>query len=273
MTTQWLSRQGFLGSASDITLDRARVGVIGLGGGGSHIIQQLAHAGVGNFELFDPDHIEETNLNRVVGATFADVESATAKTVVAEHVIRAVNPRARVVAHANDWRARVEYVRTCDVVFGCVDSFIARSEIEVTCRRYLIPYIDIGMDVFPIDKQFSIAGQVIVSMPGQLCMRCMGFLREDLLAREAERYGAAGGRPQVVWPNGFLASTAVGLFIELLTPWHAASPKSVFLEYDGNVHTLIPANVLAYMGDKVCPHFTDPSNLGDPFFTTAGQQR
>jgi len=53
-----------------------------LGGGGSHIVQQLAHLGVGNFVLVDPDHVEETNLNRLVGATNKDAAKATPKTTV-----------------------------------------------------------------------------------------------------------------------------------------------------------------------------------------------
>jgi hypothetical protein len=47
---------------------------------------------------------------------------------------------------------------------------------------------------------------------------------------EAEKYGAAGSRPQVVWPNGVLASTAVGLAVQLLTPWHPKPPAFTFLE-------------------------------------------
>jgi hypothetical protein len=39
------------------------------------------------------------------------------------------------------------------------------------------------------------------------------------LAAEAARHGDAGGRPQVVWPNGALASTAVGLAVDLVTGW------------------------------------------------------
>jgi len=73
----WLLRQSFLGANSDKVFSQCRVGVIGLGGGGSHIAQQLAHLGVSNFVLVDPDHVEETNLNRLVGATKKDVARAT----------------------------------------------------------------------------------------------------------------------------------------------------------------------------------------------------
>lgn len=52
------------------------------------------------------------------------------------------------------------------------------------------------------------SGQVIASIPGLPCMKCYGFLNESVFAEEAMRYGAAGVRPQVIWPNAVLASTA-----------------------------------------------------------------
>jgi hypothetical protein len=263
------SRQSFLGPDSETIHHAATVAVIGLGGGGSHVAQQLAHVGVGNFEVFDPDRFEETNLNRLVGATFADINRKTPKTEIAQRVIKAINPQARVRKHACDWRDAAEYLRGCDAVFGCVDSFTSRSEIEVMCRRYLIPYIDIGMDVFKTDGGYCISGQVVLSMPGEMCMRCIGFLRDDLFAQEAAKYGDAGPRPQVIWPNGVLASTAVGLFIELITPWHTPHPGRVFLEYDGNAHAVSPSSALEYARQRPCPHFSE-RDLGDPFFG-AGQ--
>jgi hypothetical protein len=39
----------------------------------------------------------------------------------------------------------------------------------------------------------------------------MGFLNNDVLSKEAEKYGAAGNNPQVVWSNGILCSAAVAL--------------------------------------------------------------
>ena len=67
------SRQSFLGAQSERKLAETRVAIVGLGGGGSHIAQQLAHVGVGHFRLIDPDCMEASNLNRLVGATQSDV--------------------------------------------------------------------------------------------------------------------------------------------------------------------------------------------------------
>lgn len=90
-------------------------------------------------------------------------------------------------------------------------------------------YIDIGMDVHG-DERPVIGGQIILSSPCGPCMTCMGFLTAEKLAAEAARYGSAGGRPQVVWPNGALASTAVGLAVDLVTGWpHVQLDASDFM--------------------------------------------
>ena len=64
-----LLRQSFLRADSEIVLSRSGAALVGLGGGGSQVAQQLAHIGLGNFLLIDPDIVEDTNLTRLAGAT------------------------------------------------------------------------------------------------------------------------------------------------------------------------------------------------------------
>ncbi len=270
-------RQSFLGSQSDKILGGCAVAIIGLGGGGSHIAQQSAHLGVGNFLLIDPDRVEESNLNRLIGATAEDAVQEVRKTSVAARLITGINPLARVERVDGKWQDVHQLLRGCDIIFGCLDTYKDRYELEITARRYLVPYIDIGMDVHEVGDGFSVSGQVILSMPGCLCMRCLGFLRDDLLAREAENYGAAGGRPQVVWANGALASAAVAVFTQLFTPWHGAHADCIYadciyLEYDGNNQNVTTCNRLLHMKGKQCPHFLQFSDLGDPFWIPEQQK-
>jgi molybdopterin/thiamine biosynthesis adenylyltransferase len=68
------NRQSFLGESLDDVLENCLIGIVGLGGGGSQIVQQLAHIGFKHYVLYDYDEIEDTNLNRLVGATKLDVE-------------------------------------------------------------------------------------------------------------------------------------------------------------------------------------------------------
>lgn len=259
-------RQSFLGEHSEEIFLARCAGIVGLGGGGSHVVQQLAHIGIGAFVPADPDIVEETNLNRLVGAMATDVENATPKVDVATRLIRAVNPAANVIPIPLRWQEKPDSFRDCDVIFGCLDSYVERDELERMARRFLIPYIDIGMDVHKRGTRYLISGQVAVSMPGGPCLWCMGLLTDDLLTREAERYGEAGDRPQVIWPNGILASTAVGLFIQLVTSWHDER-LPILMEYDGNIHSVLSSNKVAYLSHKECHHYYN-NDVGDPFFKT-----
>lgn len=84
---------------------------------------------------------------------------------------------------------------------------------------------------------------MILSSPGRPCVWFMGYLDADKLRQDAERYRAAGGKPQVVWPNGVLASLAVGLVVQLLTPWRSARVIArAYLEFDGDNNTVLPSN-------------------------------
>ncbi|KAB7725510.1 hypothetical protein F5984_26065 [Rudanella paleaurantiibacter] len=259
-------RQSFLGESSQFLFENIRVGIIGYGGGGSHIGQQLAHLGVKNIVVFDDDKVEDTNLNRLVGAQFCDVKNAVLKTTVAERVIKMVLPTANVVRVNSRWQDNPDLLQACDVVFGNVDSYAERQQAEAECRRYLIPYIDIGMDVYQIDDDpHAIAGQVILSLPGSPCMSCFGFLSEKKLALEAAKYGKVGGRPQVIWPNGVLASTAVGLFVNLITNWTQDNKTPDYLSYNGNTGMIQQHVRIQYLTNEDCSHFP-LDQVGAPVF-------
>ena len=263
-------RQSFLGADSDQRLRHFRVALVGLGGGGSHVGQQLAHVGVGTFVTADGDIVEDKNLNRLIGATAQDVLDERPKGEIARRLIAGIDPDATIVHIPGNWQSDAEKLRDCHVVFGCIDGFAARAELEAYCRSFLIPLIDIGMDVHAHAGRFHISGQVILSMPGSHCMRCMGFITDERLAEEALLYGAAGGRAQVVWPNGVLASTAVGIAIGLVTPWSDTRP-SAYLEYDGDHHLMRPSNIMKIIANRTCSHY-DPDAVGDPFFARSRQR-
>jgi hypothetical protein len=258
------SRQSFLGPDAEDIIRRAVVGVVGLGGGGSHVVQHLGHLGFRNYVLYDPDAVEESNLNRLVGATEQDAKLGAPKVEVAERVIKGLQASATVTARRVRWQEEPGPLRGCDLIFGCLDGFTERRELETCARRYLIPLIDIGMDVNHVgDEPPRMAGQVILSMPEHPCMTCIGFLNQTTLAREAARYGAAGPRPQVVWPNGVLASTAVGIAVDLLTDWTRSLRGLAYLSYDGNRGTVLPHVRCGFAKDARCTHFSG-GDVGDP---------
>jgi len=293
-----LDRQSFLGPESDAILEGATVGLVGLGGGGSHVVQQAAHMGIGGYVNVDPQDIDVTNTNRLVGGTLADacgrpgkygtfrsfrrfvryltrlvggtldyVDCEPSKVGIGARVVRGLNPQARIVSARGKWQSATERLKSADVIVGALDSFGERDELERFARRYLIPYIDIGMDVHPLpgQKGFLVSGQVVLSTPGGPCLRCCGLITAQRLREEARRYGAAGRRPQVVWSNGVLASAATGLLAQLLTPWYPDPPSFVYLEYDGNRGTLSRSQRMKTLESESCRHHPS-GETGDPRF-------
>lgn len=261
MSSGRFSRQSFLGPRAQERIEAVTVGVLGLGGGGSHVVQQLAHIGFRNYVLYDHDVVEESNLNRLVGGTVADAASGSSKLAVAERTILGLRPDANVVGVAKRWQDEAEPLRRCQIVVGCVDTYLARHELEVASRRHLFDYIDIGMDVHG-EMSPVIGGQILLSTPGGPCMRCLGFLTDERLAQEAAKYGNVGGNPQVVWPNGVLASTAVGLLVELVTDWTGRGRAFEHLVYSGNAGTMTRDLSLKGRVFGPCPHYLD-ADVGD----------
>lgn len=257
-----VNRQSFLDPLLPHALKYARVAVIGLSGGGSHIVQQLAHIGFRQFLLFDPDVIDETNLNRLVGATHADVQSKLPKTEIARRVIRAVRPDASVQTLQTRWQENAEHLKCADLIFACVDSFLARRDIEVLARRYRIPLIDIGMDVRRQAGGHRMSGQAVLCMPDGPCLFCKQVLAERHLDEEGAAYGSAGPRPQVVWANGMLASAAIGIAVDLVTGWSGGNGVCASASFDGNKGLLLEDNRIEYFPAH-CNHHS-PDDLGDP---------
>lgn len=266
------SRQSFLGEESEKLLAEARVAIVGLGGGGSHIAQQLAHVGVGHFSLIDPQDIEASNLNRLVGATENDVIGSTPKVEIAKRVIHSVRPWADVRVAKSEWQPAADLLKDAHVVFGCIDGYRQRMYLERAARRFCLPYIDIGMDVTRLaDRHYAVAGQMISTRPGGPCMRCLGFLTQQRLDREENDYSDAGINPQVVWTNGTLASLAVGAFVRLLTPWFDDPNDFDWLELDGNNQLVSRSRQPEYSIKGPCGHFT-ADDLGDPFLDLSARR-
>jgi tRNA A37 threonylcarbamoyladenosine dehydratase len=80
-----VEREG--GRALRQILGVARGSIVRLGGG-SHIAQELVHVGVGHFRLIDPQEIDDSDLNRLVGGIKQDVAAKIPNVDVAKRLIR-----------------------------------------------------------------------------------------------------------------------------------------------------------------------------------------
>src|SRR3546814_10262523 len=96
-----------------------------------------------------------------------------------------IKPRANVVMRQSTWQEAIEPLKRCDIIIGGLDSVRGKDELERFCRSLLIPYIDMGMDVHSVGDHYLVSGQVILSSPGEPCLRCFGLVTDEAL--EADR--------------------------------------------------------------------------------------
>ncbi len=210
-------------------IGRCRVAVVGLGGLGSHLVQQLAYLGVRRFALLDGDVVETTNLNRLIGAGPDDVGRGKAEVV--EQELRRIAPEVEVQADPAhfDPTEPSAGLDDVDVLFGCVDEDPARAALVGFTSRNRIPYLDLASDVTP-EGEFG--GRIVFSLDGERCLSCLGELDRHALARaqmsdsqrEADdriygidRSALESSGPSVVSVNGVVASLAVVEFMVWVT--------------------------------------------------------
>ncbi|QGN54076.1 ThiF family adenylyltransferase [Novosphingobium sp. Gsoil 351] len=213
------------GVAGQTMLKASKVAVVGLGGVGSLVSEYLARLGVGELILIDPDHIEETNLSRVVGATQRDVRDGLTKTQIAARHAREAAPGISLTEIDGDVARRsvAMQLRSCDYIFLAADSMRARLIVNALAHQYLIPVVQLGAKIRSaangcLDESMSVVRQV---RPGEGCLWCNGFIDTGQLAVEAktdqerkdQAYGTNEANPSVITLNAVAAAHAVNDFL------------------------------------------------------------
>lgn len=215
-------------------IEATQIAIVGLGGLGSHILQQLAYLGGRDFLLIDDDRVSESNLNRLIGAVPEDVRAGRLKVQVGGDLVEDIAPEANVETIDDIFISEegFELLRTVDVVFGAVDNETSRLVLNEFCQAYDIRYVDTATDVDLRGAGAGYGGRVMVSAGGGGCLSCFGLLdqealdveqaterelrhREEIYGVEAEALNARG--PSVVSVNGVVASLAVTEFMNLVT--------------------------------------------------------
>jgi hypothetical protein len=227
-------------------LGHARVAVVGLGGGGSHVVQQLAHLGVGELILVDADRAALTDRHRLVGLTRLDVWLRRWKTRVIRRAVRRIGmgTRCEIITERVPGPAAVAALKHADIIVGCVDNLHARADLQELAWRFLIPYVDVGVNIRAIDQpepegpRVTIGGNVLTVIPGGFCMWCCGFLSKEKLAAELRGpdrsyFENRGGEAQVVSLNGLVASQAVTEVLQLFSGFAGSGLGARTVELDG----------------------------------------
>lgn len=188
-------------------LGNLRIGIIGLGGGGSLLNEWLARLGVGHIVAVDFDRVDLTNLPRVVGATEQDALSiltrsknpllkrlgerlAQRKVFVARRVAKHANPKIRYEAIVGDIvdESIARKLIDVDFLFLATDSIQSRLVFNALVHQYLIPGAQIGIkplvDKSHVVEQIQVASRIVMPYPGGGCLSCNRLIPPNRLALE-----------------------------------------------------------------------------------------
>jgi molybdopterin/thiamine biosynthesis adenylyltransferase len=162
------------GSAIQHSLANLTVSIVGTGGTGSAIAEQLVRLGVRHLLLMDVDDLSLTNVTRVYGSGPGDVGRAKVD-VLRDHLVRiAPDLDCTTVKAMATLRSSAKRLTHSDVIFGCTDDNAGRLVLSRLATYYLVPVIDVGVLLSSrADGTLSgIDGRVTVLSPGAACLVC-----------------------------------------------------------------------------------------------------
>lgn len=153
-------------------VSQARVLVAGAGALGNEVIKNLALFGVRTIFVVDFDRIEISNLTRSVLFRESDAFGHRHKAEVAAERAMEINPQIKVIPIVGNLFSEVglSLYRSVDVIIGCLDSRLARYQLNRMAMRAGKTWIDGSIE--------NLTGVVKVYTPGVCCYEC-GLSREE----------------------------------------------------------------------------------------------
>jgi molybdopterin/thiamine biosynthesis adenylyltransferase len=253
-------------------LARLKLAVVGLGGTGSPLLQNLVYLGARDFLIIDPDASDETSMNRLVTATAADIH--TPKVILGRRLVKSVAPEARMEVIQGQLRSAraLDALTGVDLIFGCVDNDGARVILNEIALAYHIPFFDLAVGIDARDGHVDGAGgRLAVVVPGGPCLYCMNQIdveearywlsneeQREFMRRRGYVAGMDVKAPSVAALNAALAAAAINEFAIYVSGVRPIQPLSE-LDLLGTGRSvkgqwLAPVRVLQKPGCPVCEH-------------------
>jgi molybdopterin/thiamine biosynthesis adenylyltransferase len=234
-------------------LARLRVGVVGAGGTGSAVFEQLVRDGVRQLTVIDDDEVTKTNVTRIhesgvddAGTPKIAIAAAAAARIGLDASVTAINGRITDPAVA----AQLHHL---DVVFGCTDDEGGRLVLSKLALTHLIPVFDMGFAVVPNEDGLirALDGRVTTLLPGQACLLCReritpdGLAAEDLDLEERRRRAGEGYVPGLGE-----ADPSVGTFTTLIACYAVNELLDRLFGYSDGVGAAGATELLVRLADR-----------------------
>lgn len=267
------------GAATVEKLKKLKIGVVGVSGTGSVVVEQLIRLGVGELVLVDDDVIEEKNLNRIINSKMSDAETGKLKVNMVKDFVVEAGLNTKIIS-CNTIVSNTDTIKElsqCDILFGCMDSVDGRHHLNTIATAYLIPYFDVGVklvaDGFGGIEEITTAAHFLQPGGSSLYSRHVydsGKLSaavlkrrnpEEYKARLQEKYieGAQESSPAVISVNMLAASIVVLEFLARVHPYRVEELSGI------EVVRMELTNMRVLIGEssKECSVFERYFGIGD----------
>jgi len=201
------------------------VGIVGCGGLGPLVAENLMRAGVRRFSLFDPDRLEATNLNRWLAGRRADLGKNKAELLAAR--LRDCEPAVEITAYPVDVLCGRHNMAAgiCDLLVLAVDNDAARFWGNRLASACLMPLFDLGVLV-RTQPQTDFFTRIVPVIPGRTaCLECSALGLLDMLEISKALDGEAPA-PSVMGLNTKVAGEAVLAILDFLSGWQPGPPRA-----------------------------------------------
>lgn len=174
------------GTEGQEMLSGLKVGIVGVGGTGSAVAEQLAREGIRKFILVDHDRFSKSNKTRMYGS-YADTEKRYKVDIVTDN-IRKIEPESTIKSISKDVISQevLDHMKNCDVVFSCTDRHAPRSVLNELAYQFFIPVIDLGVGIDTKNEKIT-GGSVRVSLssPSMPCLYCTEVINSERVLAES----------------------------------------------------------------------------------------
>lgn len=167
---------------SQDVVSNSKILVVGAGAIGNETLKNLALLGVGKIFICDMDTVSISNLSRTVLFGMEDVGKNKAEIAAARVLQMSNNPDCRVDYFIGDIINGLGHgvFRRFDIVLGCLDNMLTRTNVNRRCCLLQKPYIDAGISGLGLSLN-------VHHYPKSSCLEC-GMDSRDMARERMIRY-------------------------------------------------------------------------------------
>ncbi len=206
-------------------LQQLTVGVVGCGGVGSSVAEQLLRLGVGHVVAVDPCAVDGDDLMRCYGTTQDDAARAIYRVDVVARLASALGRSEAVDAVIGDLDdpAVARRLAGADMVFACDLTLWQRTSLERLAARYLLPVIDCAAALDALGDRLDGVLEHLVSVPHDLRRNHDGGIANETAPRVQRNGSVSIGADRTIQPSNrtipldtIAAGVAVAAFLHAI---------------------------------------------------------